>query len=106
MFGKKNYKFTDKKHPISAMIAVGIAILVIILLAVICYQSSLSAGKGGVWIGVIGMLSLFATLAGFVMSINSLRQRDVYYTLGILGSILNGMLFLTYFILFFMGLST
>lgn len=105
MFGKKSFKFTDKKNPITGIISTLIAAIIMIVMVVVCYQSSLSAGNGGLWLGIVGMLALLASLGGIVLALLCLREKEVYYTFGIAGILLNGLLFITFFVIYIVGVS-
>lgn len=97
--------FKGRQHArggvISTVIA-GIAWMIFIALS-IC--SSASGGNAPVVAGGIGMFDAFFSLAGMVIAFRGFQERDVYYILPAVGMVLNGILFVIYFSLYFMGVA-
>ena len=102
---KGSYMFTNKKHPIEAIIAVIIAIIIFITLCVLSFYSSQSGGNGPLLYGIISFWVMFLALASFVVSLFSMRKKDVFYLFPIMGSIMNGILFFGLFLLYMIGVS-
>ena len=51
------------------------------------------------------LLLLVITLAGLVTVVSGFKQKDIFYTLPVIGVVVNGLLFLGMVILYFLGLS-
>lgn len=100
-----SYKFTDKTHPIVSILMVAMSIIIIITIGVLSYQSSLSAGNGPLMYGVISFFAMLLSLGGFLVSIFSLKQRDIFYLFPVLGAVLNGITFIGLFVVYLIGAS-
>lgn len=102
---KGNYKFSDKVHPIKGIISVVFAAISIGAVILLPYLSSKTGGNGGIVFGAAGMAALILCVFGFVLGIKSLKQKDIYYSLPIVGTLLNGILFAVYFVIYMIGFS-
>lgn len=104
---KKNrsYKFTDKTNPLLGIFSVIIAIFVIIMMIVICLESSAAAGQATIMVGLVGFFLLISALCGFILGVISLREKDIFYGFPFTGTILNSVLFVGLFIIYMIGLS-
>ena len=97
--------FTNKKHPVEAILAVIIAILIFITLCVLSVYSSQSGGNGPIILGIISFWVMLLALVAFIISLVSMRKKDVFFLFPILGSVLNGVLFVGLFVLYLVGAS-
>lgn len=97
------FKFSGKKHSVLGIGSLIVGSISVIAFLVLTFISSLSAGHGGLLLGVIGMVLFGITIAGFIMGIKCYQEKDIYYTAPIIGLVLNGFLFLVYFILYLIG---
>lgn len=102
---KGSYKFTDKKHPIDAIVAFIVALVVLIALCVISYKSAKLSGNGPISYGTIGVMGMILSLAGFITSVVTLKQKEIYYLFPILGGVFNGVLFIGLFVIYMIGAS-
>lgn len=102
---KDAYKFSDKKHSIKGLISFSMGIISCIGLLVLCYLSSLSAGNGGLLLGVIGMIMCIFSIVGFITGVKSCKEKDIYYKAPIMGFVLNGFIAVIYLILYMLGIS-
>lgn len=101
---KESFKFSGRSHSLKGIASVilgSISLLTFILLSVI---SSLTHGKGGIAIGVLGIFLLFLTIAGFVLGIKACREKEIYYTAPITGMVMNGLFSLGLFLLYVIGI--
>lgn len=76
----------------------------IVFLAVSVYSASLD-GQAESFVGIIGLLDAVLAAVGVVLSYRALQERDIYYVMPIIGMALNGILFIVYFSLYFMGIA-
>lgn len=100
---QSSLKLTDKKHPPLAIGATLVGLGSAISFFVVCMVSSQSHGKAGVYIGVWGIFCLLLSAAGFVMSWLSLRQENIRTLFPTIAAIINGLLLVFYFLLYFWG---
>ena len=97
--------FAGRKHSgkgITSTVIAGIAWLIFLAL---CVSSSATGGNAPVLVGVLGILDAFFVLAGMIVAFLGFQERDVYYLLPAVGMVLNGILFVIYFSLYFMGVA-
>ncbi len=104
MARKRKLRFSDKKHSVKGAIALIIGIISIILLLVSFYLSAISAGDGGVFLGIIGTLILVFSIVGFILAYQGYKEKDVYYHGPVIGIILNGIMFVGLFIIYIVGI--
>lgn len=98
------YKFSDKTHPVQALLSVVFAAIALITLLVLFIRSGLQGGKAGLSYGVIGVLMLFLSIAGTTLACISFRKSDIRYLFPILGAAANTLLLLTYAALYILGM--
>ena len=83
------YKFTNKRHPLKAVMSVALALIGIGTVLLTVYQGY-KAGGEIVWGHVAAvLLAIIMAVAGFVLGIMSRLEKDRYYFFPILGIILN-----------------
>ena len=76
----------------------------IVFAALSIYSASLD-GQAENFVGIIGMLDAVLSIAGVIVSYRALQDRDIYYVMPMIGMALNGILFVLYFSLYFMGIA-
>lgn len=92
MAKKGNFKFSDKVHPVKGMIATGTGAVSVLLLTALCIISGQKGGKGGLELGVIGLIVLILGIVGLILSILALKQKEIYYSFPVVGALINGVL--------------
>jgi len=107
MFKKKkaSIKFVGRKHSIYGLISTIIGGIALIALGVLVFITTGSQGTTNVWIGLAGLFLLGLSLAGLITGCNGFKQKDIFYTLPIIGAVLNGLIFIGMVVLYFFGLS-
>lgn len=100
---QSSLKLTDKKHPPLAIGATFVGLSSGIGFFIVCLVSSQSHGKAGVYIGVWGILCLLLSAVGFVMSWISLKRDNIRTLFPTISAIINGLLLVFYFLLYFWG---
>ncbi len=103
---KSALHLSDKKHPVSGIVATGIGVVSLFLFLVICFISSESNGNGGILIGAGGMLCFALSVAGFILSWLSLHIENIRPHFPTVAAILNGLLMVFYFLLYMWGMLT
>ena len=94
------YKFTNKKHPLKAIMSVALALIGIVAVAMTVYSGYLAGGEVA-WGHVAAVaLSVIMAFTGLILGIMSRLEKDRYYFFPILGIVLNFALFAA--IIFFM----
>lgn len=103
-YGKrKRIQFTDRSHPTMGVVSVVLGLGALVALIALFIVSSRAKGNSGLTIGVMGMMAMTMSIAGFVMSVKCYRQEDIYRVLPTIGSVLNGILIIIFLLLFFIG---
>lgn len=100
---RSSLHLTDKKHPISGILAMILGILSIIIFVVICFVSSQSHGKAGLGIGFIGILCFLLSIVGFVLSWVTLHQENIRPLFPTIGAVIGGLLMVFYLLLYVWG---
>lgn len=105
---KKNRKssslhLTDKKHPLIAVLALGVGIISALLFIAVCLFSSQSHGEAGILIGAGGLFCLLLSLIGFCVAWYSLHQENIRYFFPTLAVVVNGFLLMFYVFLYIVG---
>lgn len=85
----KRYKFTDKKHPVTAFISCGFAVAAIGLFAGAVVISVLAGGNGGSIVGILGFLVLICSVLGFISALVALSKTDIKKSAAWTGLFLN-----------------
>lgn len=101
--GKQSLHLTDKRHPVSAVIATILGLASIILFVILCFISSQSHGKAGILIGLAGIGCFAISLIGFVLSWISLHQENIRPLFPTIASVVNGLSIIFYFLLYLWG---
>lgn len=97
--------FAGRQHARGGIISTVIAGIAWIIFAALCVYSSSTGGNAATVAGIIGILDAVFVLAGMIFAFRGFHERDVYYVLPASGMVLNGILFVIYFSLYFMGVA-
>lgn len=100
---RRNYKFTKKKH---SKLAIGTLITGIIsgvVLVLFMIEAFRTKGNAGIYFGSMGLLAMFGTIASLIASLLSLREDKVFKLLPISAVIINGIFFLAWAVVYFIG---
>lgn len=103
---QEGYKFSDKTHPVFGIVSVILGSAALMGLLALFVQSGLRGGKGSLIYGAMGLLLMLAAVAGLFLACASFRKREIHYTFPIAGLILNGILSLTYLVVYLVGIFT
>ena len=99
---KVGYMDIDKHDSVSGLVSIIIGIAVVLLLGLFLL-SYIQHGKAGIWIGLLGILLVFATVAGVVIAIFGLSDTEAKKGKPVLGIILNAVLFSVLVVLYIIG---
>lgn len=101
---KEMIHFSGRRHTKTGIASAIIGILVVIGFLVICILSGLAGGKGGLVIGIIGLLLFAASVTGFVLSYKAFKKKDIFYSFPIIGAVLNGLMIIFLLIIYLLGI--
>ena len=99
----RDYKFTNKKHPPKAIIALILGTISLIGLCIVIYLTFAAAGVTKHGYGLTGLLAVIYSLVGLILGILSFRDRDSFYVLSWAGTILNAVVLLMVGFIFSLG---
>ncbi len=102
---KSSLHFSGRTRSRKGTISTVIGGLAWFVFCVLCVYSTMMEGQAEQAVGVIGILDAFFALAGAVLAMKGFQEREVYYILPTVGILLNGILFVIYFSLYFMGVA-
>lgn len=86
---RRNYKFTNKKHPWQAIASTILGIISAISMGMVVYLSFTMDGGTRPGFGLTGFLAVCFTLVGAILGLTSLRERECFHLFGWIGTILN-----------------
>ena len=98
------YKFSNKKDPKPAMISFFAGIAELFLLLALFVLSACTKGNNAVWTGAAGVSMMVFSVFGMYYSSKCFSLEEIRYRYPIAGIIINGIVFCSCFILYFIGL--
>jgi hypothetical protein len=101
---KEMIHFSGRRHTKTGILSAIIGIAVVLGFLAISISSGLAHGKGGLILGVIGLLLLALSVFGFVLSYKALKKKDIFYRFPILGAVINGLMMIFLLIIYILGL--
>ncbi|MDK2808611.1 MAG: hypothetical protein PWP24_1348 [Clostridiales bacterium] len=99
----RQVKFSDRVHPIKGILSFVFAITGVLILLITAYLSYRSKGNASIWIGLFGTIAFLLTGVGVILSILSLRQKEIHYRFPVLGGVLCALLFISYLSMYLLG---
>lgn len=96
--------FSGRRHTRLGILSTIIGVMVVVGFITISIISSMDKGEGSLLIGVIGLLLFPIAIFGFVISYKAFKEKDIFYSLPIIGSILNGIMIVVLLILYILGI--
>lgn len=99
----KSYKFSDKVHPIKGILSFAFAIFAIVSFFLTSYLSYTAKGNAGIFIGLVGVTALLFCVAGVVLALMALRQKDIHYRFPVAGGILCAVMLIGYAMMYTLG---
>ena len=105
MFTRRgNIKFKGREHSKRGILSLLLGLLSLITFVVISFVSGVAKGKGGIELGLIGLLCAACSVVGFLIGIKSFKEKDIYLVAPIMGLGLNGVMLIVYFCLYIVGI--
>lgn len=100
-----NYKFTNKKHPWSAIFSVLLGCMSIISIILAIYFTYLAGGEAAFRYGIVCLLAVLISIVGEAMAIVAFYDKDRFYFFPVLGMILNAIVFIAGLYIVFAGVN-
>ena len=101
--GGRSYKFTNKRHPAKAICAIMLGVVSLFGICAVIYLSFQAHGATKPGYGVTGLLATIFSLTGLILGVLSFRDRNSFYVLSWVGTILNLIVLLGIGFLFSLG---
>lgn len=86
---RKNYIFTNKKNSKRAIMAVILGAVSLVSLGIAVSLSGLSSGSAKISYGYTGLLAAVYSLAGLILGVVTIQNKDYYRLFPVLGILLN-----------------
>ncbi len=86
---RKNYIFTNKKNSKRAVMAVILGVISLVSLGTVVFLSGLSGGSAKISYGFTGLLAAVFSLAGLLLGIVTIQNKDYYRLFPALGILFN-----------------
>ncbi|MGN0351005.1 MAG: hypothetical protein ACI4ES_05075 [Roseburia sp.] len=75
---KHDYKFTEKTQSKRGMLALGLAILSLVIFVIVIINASSSGGNGSMYLGSAGVSSMLLAVVALVLAIRSLFEEESF----------------------------
>lgn len=89
LFHRKNYKFTNKKHPMRGLISSILGAISAVSIAMAIHFTVVRKGNALHQYGTVGLLTTVFAFIGLGFGIAAMTEKDVYRFFPILGLLLN-----------------
>lgn len=97
--------FSGRRHTRTGIISTIIGAVVVLGFITISILSGVAGGKGGILLGLVGLLLFALSITGFVMSYKSFKKKDIFYRFPIIGAVLNGFMAILLLVLYIIGIA-
>lgn len=101
---KEMIHFSGRRHTRLGILSAIIGIVVVLGFLIVSILSGLAGGKGGLVLGVIGILLFCMAVTGFILSYKSFKKKDIFYSFPIAGATINGFMTILLLILYLLGI--
>lgn len=101
---KDTIHFHSRKRSKKGTVGFWLAMLCALSFLVLCIISAAAGGEAGSFIGIIGLVVAAVCVIAFVLSLQGLKERDVYTKLPFVGLLTAGGLFVFLFCLYITGI--
>lgn len=90
-FGRKGYIFTDKKNPKWGIMSTILGLVAGISICLAIHRTYLNSGTALMQYGAVVLLAMIYAMAGLVMGVRSLMEKDIFRIFPVVGIFLNGL---------------
>lgn len=97
------YKFSNKQHSGKGILSTGFGAASLALLIALIVIASKMRGRGSIYLGSVGLVSMVFSLIGLVIGITSFFEPEKYKLFPRLGSIFNLVMLLVWASIFMIG---
>lgn len=97
-------KFKGRHYSVKAFVSLGLGITSLAGYIIMTAVSEKSAGQAGPAVGMAGVIMAILAIAGFVLGLRSLKERDIFYSFSYAGISLSGIALIIYLVSYIVGL--
>lgn len=101
---KRNYIFTNKKHPQRAIMSTILGIISMVSLIIVIYLTYLKDGQAPISYGLTGLLIVMFSFTGLLLGLFSLKESDRYHLFQWIGLIVNGIVLIAMAFIIYAGM--
>lgn len=105
ILSKHGYIFTDKKHPKWGIMSSILGLIAVASLCLAIHFTYLNKGNAPMQYGMVVLLAIFYAIAGMVLGIHSLTEKDIFRLFPVCGIVLNTLAILGSGIIVYLGLA-
>lgn len=98
-----SYSFAKKRQSEGGVTSTALAGISIVLFIIASIISFAMGGKGGLYLGAVGLIAICISVYGFGIGLRSFSKEDRSYTYSKVGSISNGVIMIGWLALFLIG---
>lgn len=100
---RKNYMFTNKRHPSQAIMATALGVISLLSLIFVIWRTAVAKGEASSGYGLTGFFAMVFSICGLIMGIMTIQQKRNFKLFPILGIALNGVVLLIIIVLLGLG---
>lgn len=89
IFGKEGYIFTDKKNPKQGVMSTILGLIAGISICLAIHRTYLNKGTALMQYGAVVLLAMVYAVAGIVLGIRSLTEKEIFRFFPVFGLLLN-----------------
>lgn len=101
---KKTIHFSGRRHSKTGIAATITGLAAVIGFFAISFISGVNKGKGGIILGLAGLILFCAAVAGFVLAYKACKKKDIFYLFPVMGLVLNGLMIIILMIIYIIGI--
>lgn len=103
IFGRKGYIFTDKKNPKWGIMSTILGLVACISVCLAIHRTYLNRGTAPMQYGAVVLLAMIYAVAGLILGIRSLMEKDIFRFFPIAGIFLNVLAVIASGIIIYLG---
>lgn len=100
---RHGYKFTNKNNTRGGIISTVFAAVSLVMIVTGVIISFKNEGDAGIIVGAFGTVSFMSSTIGEVMALRSFKEKDKFYLFSWIGTITNGILWISMCLVIVMG---
>jgi len=103
IFGKTGYIFTDKKNPKWGVMSSILGLIATVSISLAVHLTYQNKGTALMQYGAVVILSAVYAVAGLVLGIRSLMEKDIFHIFPVIGILLNALTVIAGGIILYLG---